>query len=229
MTHFNWTQLIPGVGHEYVHVATAAVATLLIIVLCVIGNLALGKGDAAIAPAGKLGIKAFFEMVVELIVYLNDMVIGKEKQKLVPFFGGFFVFIWINNMLGLVPGMTAATDNINTTVSLGLFSFLAYNAFGVKENGLGYFKHFLGPLLVLAPLMLPIEIISHLVRPLSLGLRLKGNMTGDHTVLGIFLDLVPIGVPMIFYCLGMFVCFVQAFVFTLLSMVYTSMATAHDH
>jgi F-type H+-transporting ATPase subunit a len=100
---------------------------------------------------------------------------------------------------------------------------------GLKENGVGYLKHFLGPLIWLAPLLLPIELISHMVRPASLGLRLAGNMTGDHTVLGIFLNLVPIGVPMVFYVLGLFVCFLQAFVFSLLSMVYISMATAHDH
>jgi F-type H+-transporting ATPase subunit a len=118
---------------------------------------------------------------------------------------------------------------MNTTISVGIFSFLLYNLEGLRTNGLGYLKHFLGPVLWLAPLMVIIEVISNLVRPMSLGIRLFGNMTGDHTVLSIFLNLVPIGVPIIFYALGLFVCLVQAFIFSLLSMVYLSMATAHDH
>ena len=118
---------------------------------------------------------------------------------------------------------------MNTAFAIGIFIFFTYNFLGIKENGLAYLKHFLGPMLLLAPLMLPLEIISHVVRPMSLGLRLSGNMTGDHTVLGIFLDLVPYVVPVIFYGLGTFVSFVQAFVFTLLSMIYIAMATAHDH
>jgi F-type H+-transporting ATPase subunit a len=125
--------------------------------------------------------------------------------------------------------MTPATDNINTTVAIGLFVFVLYNALGAKESGLKYFAHFLGPVWWLAPLMVVIELISHLVRPMSLGLRLAGNMTGDHTVLSIFLDKYPIGIPIIFYSLGIFVCLVQAFVFTLLSMVYVGMATEHEH
>jgi F-type H+-transporting ATPase subunit a len=160
---------------------------------------------------------------------LVDQVMGHGSQKYVPLIGAIFVYILFNNFFGLVPGVTPATENLNTTLAAGLSVFVLYNAFGLKENGIGYLKHFLGPLIWLAPLMLPIELISHLVRPASLGLRLMGNMTGDHTVLGIFLNLVPIGVPIIFYVLGMFVCFVQAFVFSLLSMVYISLATAHDH
>lgn len=157
------------------------------------------------------------------------MVIGEEGRKFVPLFGALFFFLLFNNIVGLIPGMTPATDNLNTTLGLGLFAFLAYNYYGFKEHGIGYLKQFLGPLLPLAPLMLIIELISHFVRPASLGLRLQGNMMGDHTVLGIFLDLVPYGLPVIFYCLGLFVCFMQAFVFTLLTMIYVSLAISHDH
>jgi F-type H+-transporting ATPase subunit a len=125
--------------------------------------------------------------------------------------------------------MTPATENLNTTLGMGLIIFLYYNYMGLKENGLSYLKHFMGPILWLAPLMVVIELISHLVRPVSLGLRLANVMKGDHTVLGIFLDLVPVLLPIPFYILGIFVCFVQAFVFTLLSMVYVSMSIDHDH
>ena len=120
---------------------------------------------------------------------------------------------------------------------MGLFIFIAYNWEGFREHGLSYLKQFLGPTgnRILAPInllvliMLPIELVSHLARPMSLGLRLQGNMMGDHTVLGVFLDLTHFIIPVIFYFLGLFVCFMQAFVFTILSMVYISMAISHDH
>jgi F-type H+-transporting ATPase subunit a len=221
--------LVPGVGHEYIHVATTIVVTGFILLLSGVGRLALGSGEAAVIPADRFSVKGFFEVLVEFVVGLSDMVLGPNGRIYVPMFGSIFLFIWFNNLVGLIPGMTAPTDNFNTTLAVGLFSFLAYNYFGVKEHGLAYFKHFLGPMIWLAPIMLPIELISHAVRPMSLGLRLMGNMTGDHTVLGIFLGLTPYyGVPVIFYGIGLFVCTMQAFVFTLLSMIYVLMATAHD-
>jgi F-type H+-transporting ATPase subunit a len=129
--------------------------------------------------------------------------------------------------------MTPATDNLNTTLAIGIFAFLVYNYYGLREHGLAYLKHFLGPIIWLAFLMAPIEIISHLMRPLTLGIRLQGNIFADHTVVGVFIDLFRniwfIPVPALFYGLGIFVCFMQAFVFTMLSMIYISMAIAHDH
>ncbi len=229
MEHFNWTQAIPGVGHHYIHIAMAALVTIFILGLAVWGYVALGQGEQAVTPSGFFNIKGFWEVLVEFIVSNVDSVIGHHGRKYVPIFGTIFIFILFNNLAGLLPGFTPATDNINTTVAVGLFVFLIYNALGAKESGVAYFKHFLGPVWWLAPLMLVIELISHIVRPMSLGLRLMGNMTGDHTVLSIFLQKAPFFVPMIFYGLGIFVCFIQAFVFTLLSMVYVGMATEHDH
>lgn len=229
MTHFNWTQLIPGVTHENVHIATAIATTGLMGLLALAGRLALGTGDKAVTPAGSISLKGFLEVITEFIVGLVDMVIGEHGRKYVPMFAAIFFYIWINNLVGLLPGMTPATDNINTTFALGLFSFSVYNYYGLKENGLGYLKHFFGPVWWLGWLMVLIEIISHCIRPLTLGLRLAGNITADHTVLSIFLDLAPWGVPAIFYGMGLFVASMQAFVFTILSMIYISMATAHDH
>ena len=116
-----------------------------------------------------------------------------------------------------------------TTIALGLFSFFAYNYFGLRANGVSYLKHFFGPVIYLAPLMFVIEILSHSIRPLTLGLRLYGNILADHTVIAIFVNLAPWFVPMIFYGMGIFVASMQALVFTLLSMIYVSMAIAHDH
>jgi len=117
---------------------------------------------------------------------------------------------------------------MNITVGLAVVIFLSTHYYGVKEHGIAYFKHFLGPVWWMAPIMLPIEIVSHLARPLSLSLRLFGNITGDHLVVGIFLGLVPFVVPSIFYGLGVFVSFMQAFIFTVLSMIYISGAVAHE-
>jgi len=228
--------MIPGVGHDMIPVATAAGAGGLMIMTAFAANIALGKGESAVIPAGKFSLKGFFEAFLEMVVGLSEMVVGKEGVKFVPIFASVFLYIWINNLVGLLPGMTPATDNLNTTLAVGLFSFILYNFYGFKEHGIAYLKQLVGPfngilLLLIGPLMLCIETISHAVRPLSLALRLFGNMTGDHAVVSVFLDLVPgwLPIPVIFYMLGMFVCTVQAFVFTLLTMIYVSMAISHDH
>ena len=226
---FSFTALIPGVGHEFAHVATAGLVTGALVITGVAARAKLGTGEAAVMPASKLSIRGFFELITEFIKGLVDMVMGEEGHDFIPLFASVFVFVLINNLVGVLPGMEPATENINTTLAMGVFIFLYYNFHGLKANGFGYLKHFLGPVLWLGPLILVIEVISHLVRPMSLGLRLANVMRGDHTVVGIFLDLIPIGLPIPFYLLGIFVCCVQAFVFTLLSMVYVAMATAHDH
>jgi F-type H+-transporting ATPase subunit a len=116
------------------------------------------------------------------------------------------------------------------TFGLGLVSFAAYNAYGMKAQGVGgHLKHFLGPVIFIAPLMLIIEIFSHGFRPVSLGIRLFANMDADHKVLGLFTDLTHFVIPVLFYGLGTFVAIVQAFVFTMLTAIYISLAVAHDH
>lgn len=223
------TSLIPGVGPHYAHVATFAIASTLAVSLGLLAKSSLGEGEASILPASRFSLRGIFELFTEFIHNLTETVVGHHGIHYVPLFTSIFFFVLINNLIGVIPGMTPATENLNTTLGMGVIIFLFYNYQGLKENGLAYLKHFMGPLLWLAPLMFVIELISHLVRPVSLGLRLANVMRGDHTVLGIFLDLVPILLPIPFYILGIFVCFVQAFVFTLLSMVYVSLATAHDH
>jgi F-type H+-transporting ATPase subunit a len=226
-------QLVPGVTHDNIHVATGMAVGSMLVVGAIAGRMALGSGEVAIAPAGSFSLKGIFELLLEFIVGLAEMVIGEEGRKFVPMFAAIFLFVWVNNIIGLIPGMTPATDNINTTFALGIFTFVAYNYYGIKEHGIAYLKHFLGPLLLLAPLMLPIELIGHAIRPLTLGLRLYGNIMADHTVLSVFIQMFEklwfIPVPAIFYGMGIFVASMQAFVFTMLSMIYVSMAVSHDH
>jgi F-type H+-transporting ATPase subunit a len=131
--------------------------------------------------------------------------------------------------MGVIPGFLPPTDNINTTLACGLVVFVYFNYVGIRENGLiNYLKHFAGPVVALAPLMLVVELIGICVRPISLALRLFGNITGDHMVFGIFSELVPIGVPILFLALGIFVAFIQAFVFSLLSTIYVALALPHE-
>lgn len=240
--HFNWTQLIPGVGHHYIHVATVAVAVVLLMILGTLARYALGTGSTAATPAKSFGIKAIFESITEFVVAMSDMVIGKEGRKFVPMFSALFLFIFINNVFGFIPGWTPATDNMNTTLAAGLFLFIVYNAIGLKEHGpVGYYKHFHMffdeikkgakglPLFFFGFFILFVELISHGVRPFSLGLRLYANMVGDHAMLGAFYDIFAYLLPIPLMFLGLFVCFMQAFIFMLLGMIYISIATSHDH
>ena len=158
-------------------------------------------------------------------------IFGSENKarKFLPLLGGSFLFIFFSNLLGVFPGFYPATQNLNSTLAMSLVIFFTYNYLGFKEHGAGYLKHFMGPVLYLAPLMIFIEVVSHLVRPASLSLRLFWNMFGDHLVLQIFSNLTPYIVPAIFIGLGVFVSFLQAFIFTILSSIYISLSTSHDH
>ncbi len=226
---FNWTQMIPGVTYETVHIATLAAATVACVGIGAVARSQLGTGQAAVIPSSRFSVRGVFEVITEFIYKLANQVIGHEGKHYVPYFTAIFFFILFNNFIGIIPGMTPATENMNTTFAFGIFSFLAYNFVGFKRQGLHYLKHFVGPIWWMFMIMVPIEIISNAIRPLTLGLRLSNVMRGDHTVLSVFLDLVPIGIPIPFYLMGILVSIIQAFVFTLLSMVYVALAQASDH
>lgn len=168
------------------------------------------------------------ELFTETIGKFVDDIIGHGGRKYLPVVGTFGTLILFSNLIGMIPGFLPPTDKIVVTLSLGFCSFLTYNFIGIRAQGFGYIKHFLGPMLPLAVLFFPIELVSHIARPLSLGIRLFGNIFGDHLVGSVFTQLVPIAVPVPFILLGIFVSFMQAFVFTLLSMMYIAMATEHE-
>lgn len=242
---FSWINSIPGLAEVPNHVATFVLIGVILVSTTFVARLQLLRvvqsESQGLIPDARLSYRNFFEIVAEKLYELTQTVMGEhEAARFFPLIGTLFVYIFVSNLIGLIPGFLPPTDNLNTTLALGLFVFIYYNAMGFKEHGLGYLKHFIGPILsknlLLIPLLLAfhllmflIETISHIVRPVSLGLRLRGNIMGDHMVLNIFNDLVPAFVPMIFNALGLFVCFIQAFVFCLLTMVYISLSTAHDH
>lgn len=172
------------------------------------------------------------ELIVEALRAMLDDVIGHNGRKFIAVIGTFGLFIFAGNFMGLLPGLTAPTGNLNVTLALGVFSFAYYNYLGFKDQGVKYLAHFLGPVMFLAPLMLIIEIFSHVFRPISLAIRLFGNMTGEHILGGVFLnDLmsVPLLIPVPVMALGLFVSFLQSYIFVMLSMVYIAGALAHEH
>jgi F-type H+-transporting ATPase subunit a len=150
-------------------------------------------------------------------------------RKMVPFFGSIFLFILTANFLGLIPGMEPPTSDTDLTFALAGICFVFYLYQGFKAHGIGYLKTFLGPVLFLLPLLMPIEIAENLFRPFSLGVRLFANMFADHQVLSLFTSMTRLLFPIAFYALGALVCVVQALVFTVLSISYVRMAAAEHH
>jgi len=218
--------------HIAQHVSTLTAVGVMFILIGIIYRSKSSAAKNIAVPDRGITFRNIIEALGQFVYNLARNIMGEEQaKKYYTVIVLLFTFIFINNLIGLIPGFLPPTDNFNTTLALGIFVFIYYNYQGIKEQGLiGHIKHFMGPVWYLAILIFPIELISHAVRPLSLGLRLKGNMEGDHLVLSIFSNLVPYIVPIPFYVIGLFVCFMQAFVFTLLTMVYISLATAHhDH
>ncbi len=183
------------------------------------------------APVGRVSVRGVVEMILEFIHDIGTSVIGTDKSKpFLPVLFAVFLFIFVSNLTGLVPGFTPATESINTNLVLGLFIFLVFNVAGIKEHGLiGYLKTYAGPILVMSPIIFFIESVGMLARPLSLALRLYGNIFGDHLVLSVFTDLTKLILPSFLLFFGLLVACLQSFVFTLLSSIYISMAISHDH
>ena len=214
------------------HVLTFAFVGLLLIVCGFVYRAKLVSTGSAIIPDKGITYRNIVEMYGNFIYSQCRTIIGeKEAEKYFPFVATIFLVILSCNLIGLVPGFLPPTEYLNTTLALGFFSFVYYNIKGCKEQGIvNYIKHFAGPLWYLSFLIFPIEIISNAIRPISLALRLRSNMMGDHLVLSEFSKLVPVVVPIIFMLLGILVSFIQAYVFTVLSMVYISLAVSHhDH
>jgi F-type H+-transporting ATPase subunit a len=181
------------------------------------------------------GAQNFMEVAVEGIGDFLENIIGAKGRKYLWFMGTVALYILCANLLGIIPGLGTPTANWNTTLALAVTIFITYNAIGMMEHGVGpYLKHFCGPVPLLAPIMVPIELIGHLARPVSLSIRLFGNMFGEHTVTAILLSLWALVIPYLIYLgfvlwLGLFVAVVQTFVFVMLSCVYIAGALEGGH
>ena len=173
--------------------------------------------------------QSIVELLISGIENLVNDTMGHHGKKYFPFVATFGIYILISNLLGLIPGLVPPTANLNTTAGLAIIVFVTTHIIGVKEHGIKYFKHFMGPVWWLIPLMIPIEIIGHLSRPLSLSLRLFGNMMGHELIVGVLLFLVTFLLPLPILVLGIMVSFIQAFIFLLLTMMYIGGALEEAH
>jgi len=248
MYHWTWFYAIPGIedgsaipalGAEAAHNAFVIPTSWFVVALLTVFALIANRGLAAAraqggtlqyVPADNLSARNLFEIFTEGMLNLAESVLGSRKMALayLPLMGTLFIYILVSNLLGVIPGFLPPTSDMSNNAAMALVVFFTFNIAGVAANGMGYFKHLMGPMLALAPLIFTLEVIGIFIRPVSLSMRLFGNINGDHMVFGVFSELVPLVVPSLFLALGMFVSFIQAFVFTLLSIVYVALAVAHD-
>lgn len=186
-------------------------------------------GEQALIPEDRLTARTFTEAFMEYFYDLAKSVMGPERaKKYFPIIGGSALFVFFANLMALVPGLPVATSNLNITFGCALVVFLLFNIYGIREQGFGYIKHLMGPAWYLAWLILPVELISLMVRPITLAVRLMLNMAVDHLILSIFLGLVALLIPLPVMMLGVLVLVVQTLVFTLLTSIYISLATEHE-
>ncbi|MGA2135771.1 MAG: F0F1 ATP synthase subunit A [Bryobacteraceae bacterium] len=200
----------------------------LLVMLLIVVLFAMLRPRLSVDRPGKL--QQIFEVIYEFVSGQSNDVIGHGGEKYLPYFGTLFIFILISNLIGIIPGFESPTMAPSVTAGCAIATFCYYNLKGVREQGpLKYAAHFAGPVWWLAPLMLPIEIVSHLARPLSLSVRLYANMFAGEQVTLVFLGLTYLVAPAIFMGLHVFVSLLQAYIFVLLSMMYVGGAVSHEH
>jgi len=215
-------QTLLHVGSE---AASAIVYTWLVIVLLFVLS-KLATGSMKMVPSG---IQNFMEVVIDGVENMVLETMGPHGRPYFPLIATLAIFILVSNLIGLIPGFYPPTANINTTAACAVIVFLSTHIVGLKQHGFHYLKHFLGPIWWLAPVMFFIEVIGHLSRPVSLTLRLFGNMNGHELVLMIFFGLAPFLVPLPMMLMGVLVSFIQAFVFMLLTMIYIQGSLEEAH
>jgi len=199
----------------------------LLVVALVMLLVAVLRSRLSVDNPGKL--QHLFELTWEFIRNTAEEVGIHHSEKYAGYFGTVFIFILSMNLIGIIPTFESPTMTAAVPLGMALCTFAYYNFWGFREMGVGkYLAHFAGPVWWLAPLMIPIEIISHLARPLSLTFRLYGNMLAGEQVTGLFIRLTYLVMPVVFMGLHLFVAFLQAYIFTLLTMIYVSFATAHE-
>lgn len=232
--------------YDVLHVAHASVVLLVILGLAIWYRSRLKSVAEELIPGERVSLKNVIQVSVEALYHLIKGIIPHDTTSYFPLLAAVFIFIFMSNVMGVFPGVLPPTENLNTNYAVAIVVFFYYHIVGLRKVGFkAYMNHFIGPslgssiglilfrLLFMAPLLFCIELISHLMRPFSLSLRLFGNIYGDHQVLATFQELTQgtifFFIPVVFLAFGIFVSFIQAFVFTLLSSVYVGLAVAHDH
>ena len=249
--HTSWLSFLPGYSNllEYMqerygrtelmadhistvhHVYAAAIVVLLLMIGSFFARRRVTNLEASIVPPRTLGIVSFFEVFLEILFGLMESTIGPTYKRYVPVIGTLALFIFVNNMMSLIPGMRGGTDTVSTTFALSSVVWIYFNFHALRVQGIHHFMHMANPIgaswgWILAPLMFPIELVSLCVRAVSLAIRLAANMIADHALLLAFAGIFPLLLPLPFYALGMLVCLVQTAVFTILSCVYIALHTA---
>ena len=230
--------LVPG------HLPVVYSASLLAAALLVLAGLSVKRKIEAggVVPDRGITLRNVFEAIVEYLLDMADATMGHDGRKYLGVVCSIFFFILIANLMGLVPLVGGATSYVEAACAWAIIAFLVYNFVGIKTHGWKYVYQFMGPSLLdlhvggrkfhvraLAPLFLPLELLLHGARILTLTVRLLANMFADHTVVGVWISMVPIAVPAIFMGLGTLVAFLQAFVFALLTMIYIGSALEEAH
>ncbi len=244
---FTWFTLLPGFYEDGVFkalgldvepgtqvlLAHTLLVSAFLIGLAVVGRMALERQKR------KPGLEKYFaeprlDVRTGLEIYGNgvmglmgDMLDKKDVERFFPFIASLFLYIFCNNFYGMIPGFVPPTDNVNTNVGMAIGVFLLFNVVGIVRDPIGYFKHLAGPMLAVAPLLFVVEVIGLVFRPVTLSLRLTGNLFGDHTVFTVISELCPPVAPALILGLGLFVSFMQAFIFSLLTTMYIAMAVPH--
>lgn len=251
---FSWFRLIPAVdqdtllekagllthwmdghvvAHTYVHIH-AWLACFLLLGMALVARMSLNKATS------RQGLEKYFasetldaRTAAEVFGtamrgMVSDLLNRKDTRTFFPYIASLFAYIFLCNIQGIFPGFLPPTDNVNTNVGMAIASFLIFLYIGLSRDAAGFIKHLMGPALFIAPLLFPIEVMSLIIRPISLTVRLTANMFGDHQVFTLLSDLIPVVVPVGLLGLAMMVSAIQAFVFSLLTVVYINLSLPHD-
>lgn len=241
---FSWFHVLPAVDHDRLlaalgvhgHTYVYLHAWLACAILCGLAFLARGQLEAVKSRQDlskwyadeSFTARNIFELVIGGIRYFMDDLLDKaDVRTYLPLIGALFLYIFTCNIMGIFPGFLPPTDYVNTNVGMALVSFCVFMYVGLSRDAVGFIKHLWGPVFIMGFLLFPIEVISLIVRPTALVLRLTGNMFGDHLVFAIMSDLVPVFVPVVFLGLATLVSTIQAFVFSLLSVIYIYLSLPH--
>jgi F-type H+-transporting ATPase subunit a len=211
--------------HDPLHVVPDYLVMVLVVATLLVVVLGLASRRLSLVPGGRQSVA---EIVVQTFEGLVVDTIGPQGRKYLPVIGTVGLFVFGCNMIGLIPGFMSPTSKLNVTLGCALVVFFYYHWQGVKAQGLKYFKHFMGPIPALAPLMIPIEVISHFSRPVSLSMRLFGNIFAEELLIVIMASIIPFLLPLPFMAVAIFTSIIQSFVFVLLSCIYISGAVAHE-